>query len=184
MKKRLENYFNLVSRVDQLCKSAEEVLHEHLSCAEGCSSCCKTISLFPVEAAAINAAVATLPEKYAESVRHHVTVGVEGDACPLLLGNRCLIYAFRPIICRTHGLPIMFTDQGERRVDYCPKNLQDCRSLPGSAVIDLDRLNELLVAVNMLFIRQDDSQPDPAERVTIIQAVLGEIPNPDKQDKF
>ena len=165
----------LVSRVEQLCKSAEEALHEHLSCAEGCSSCCKAISLFPVEAAAISFAVAALQEDDAASVRHNSTVGVEGDACPLLLDNRCLIYAFRPIICRTHGLPIMFTDQGERRVDYCPKNLQGCKTLPGSAVIDLDRLNELLVAVNALFVSQEDSEADSVERVTILEAVSGRI---------
>jgi len=173
MKNRLENYLQLVNRVDQLCKSVEEVLHEHLSCAEGCSSCCKTISLFPVEAASINAAVAALPKEDAEFVRHQVEVGQEGDSCPLLLDNRCLIYAFRPIICRTHGLPIMFTDQGGRRVDYCPKNLQNCKSLPGSAVIDLDRLNELLVAVNALFVSQEDSETDSVERVTIVEAVSG-----------
>jgi len=173
MKKRLENYLQLVSRVDQLCKSAQEALHVHLSCAEGCSSCCKSISLFSVEAAAICAAVAALPEAKAESVRNKAKMAVEGDVCPLLLENLCLVYAFRPIICRTHGLPIMFTDQGERRVDYCPKNLQDCKTLPGSAVIDLDRLNELLVAVNLLFIAQGHSKTDPSERVTITEAVLG-----------
>ncbi len=165
----------LVKRVDQLCKIAEEALHEHLSCAEGCSSCCKAITLFPVEAAAISAAVAALSKDEAEALRHHAKVGVKRDVCPLLLDNRCLIYAFRPIICRTHGLPIMFTDQGERRVDYCPQNLQNCKSLPGSAVIDLDRLNELFVAVNALFVLQDDSGTDSVERVAIVEAVLGKF---------
>ncbi len=175
MKNRLKNYLQLVNRVDQLCKSTEEILHAHLSCTEGCSSCCRTISLFPVEAAAISAAVAALPEEYAENVRHHATEGREGDICPLLFENRCLIYAFRPIICRTHGLPILFTDQGERRVDYCPKNFQGCKTLPGSAVIDLDRLNKLLVAVNALFVSQKDSEVDTVERISIIEAVLGKI---------
>lgn len=174
MKNRLENYLQLVNRVDQLCKSAEEVLREHINCAEGCSSCCKTISLFPVEAAAISAAVAALPEKDAETVRQHAEDGGgEGDVCPLLFDNRCLIYEFRPIICRTHGLPIMFTDHGERRLDYCPKNLQGCKSLSGAAVIDLDRLNELFVAVNALFVSQEDSDSDSIERISIIEAVLG-----------
>jgi Fe-S-cluster containining protein len=173
MKNRLENYFQLVNRVDELCRNVEEVLREHIKCAAGCSSCCKAITLFPVEAAAIRMGVEALPEEEAEIVRRHAAEGGEGDTCPLLYDHRCLIYPFRPIICRTHGLPILFTDDGKRRVDYCPSNLQGCKSLPGSAVIDLDRLNALLVAVNSLFLSGDDSAADPAERVSIARAVRG-----------
>jgi len=169
----LENYFMLVNRVDELCRGVEEHLLGHITCAEGCSSCCKAITLFPVEAEAVRQGVSSLPEVDAENIRSHAARGESGEVCPLLSENRCLIYPFRPIICRTHGLPILFSDNGERRVDYCPSNLQGCSSIPGSAVIDLDRLNALLVAVNSLFLSQNDSVADSAERVAIVSAVLG-----------
>lgn len=173
MKNTLENYFMLVKRVDELCKAVEDILSDHITCAEGCSSCCKAITIFPVEAEAIRMAIDTLPEEEADDIRQHAADYAKGDVCPLLSSNRCLIYPFRPLICRTHGFPILFTDGEGRRVDYCPSNLQNCSSIPGAAVIDLDRLNAMLVAINSLFLSQTDSDADSAERVSIDRAVLG-----------
>ena len=171
MENRLDNYFQLVSRIDDLCRKVEDALREHIKCAEGCSSCCKPITLFPVEAAAIWQGVDALSEEAAEKIRRYAAAHADEDVCPLLCDHRCLIYSFRPVICRTHGLPILFTDNGERRVDYCPENLQGRESLPGSAVIDLDRLNALLVAVNALFVSQGQSGRDSEARVQIGKAV-------------
>lgn len=77
-----------------------------------------------------------------------------GDACPLLADDQCLLYEARPIICRTHGLPILVTEGDERRIDVCPLNCQGLETLPGEAVLDLERLNTLLVSVNVLYLRE------------------------------
>lgn len=174
----LDNYRRMVARVDALCLGIEGALREHVTCSEGCSSCCTAVTLFPVEAAALNAALDALPAGKVTGIRRHVAERANGERCPLLDHHRCLLYEARPIICRTHGLPILYTENEERRVDCCPLNLEQCESLPGSAVIDLDRLNALLVAVNALFLSQSDAPSDLPERLTIAEAVLGRVERP------
>lgn len=169
----LTNYHQLVERVDALCGSIERALGEQITCSAGCSDCCTAITLFPVEAAAIKEALAALPAEEAAAIRSQVAEHAGGERCPLLSRHRCLLYSARPIICRTHGLPILFREGDTQRVDCCPLNLSDSESLPGSAVIDLDRLNSVLVAVNALFLAQTDEVPDLAERLTIAETVLG-----------
>lgn len=171
----LDNYRQLLERVDALCRGIEGALHEHITCSEGCSSCCTAITLFPVEAAALNAALDALPADRATAIRLHVAEHADDERCPLLSNHRCLLYAARPVICRTHGLPIMYMEDSEQRVDCCPLNLEQCESLPGTAVIDLNRLNALLVAVNALFISQVEAPDELPERLSIAEALLGRI---------
>jgi Fe-S-cluster containining protein len=173
MENLLDNYHQVIARIDDLCRGIEAALHGQISCSEGCSSCCTAISLFPVEAAALRAALDNLPEQEASAIRSHVRSNAAGERCPLLSHDRCLLYAARPIICRTHGLPILYTDSAERRIDCCPRNLEGCESLSGSAVIDLDRLNVLLAAVNALFRSQAELPAELPERMTIAEAILG-----------
>ncbi len=172
MESLLNNYHQLLARVDALCEGIEKALNEHITCSEGCSACCTAITLFPVEADALHAALEELPAEDAAAIRRHVTEHADDERCPLLSHHRCLLYTARPIICRTHGLPILYSENGERRVDYCPRNLEQCNSLDGSAIIDLDRLNALLVAVNSLYLSQADAADLP-ERLTIAEAITG-----------
>ena len=106
-----------------------------------------------------------------DAIRHHVAAHAGGERCPLLEDHRCLLYAARPIICRTHGLPIIYTEGNERKVDCCPLNLNEGdQPVSGSAIIDLDRLNTLLVAVNALYLSHVDADGQP-ERLTIAEAL-------------
>ena len=171
MKNLLDNYFQMVLRVDALCRGIQDVLSDQITCSEGCSSCCTAITLFPVEAAALNAALEALPDDKGTAIRRHVAAHAEGERCPLLEDHRCLLYAARPIICRTHGLPIIYTEGNERKADCCPLNLSEGEQpLSGSAIIDLDRLNTLLVAVNALFLSHADVSGLP-DRLTIAEAL-------------
>ena len=171
MENLLDNYYQMVARVDALCRGIQDVLSGQITCSEGCSSCCTAITLFPVEAAALNAALEALPDAQRAAIRRHVAAHAGGERCPLLGNHRCLLYAARPIICRTHGLPIVYTEGSERKVDCCPRNLGEGEQpLSGSAIIDLDRLNTLLVAVNALFLSHADTGDRP-ERLTISEAL-------------
>jgi Fe-S-cluster containining protein len=171
----LNNYRHLVARIDALCHCIAEALGEQITCSGGCSACCTSITLFPVEAAALATALDALPEEDADEIRRHVAEHADGERCPLLHNHLCLLYGARPIICRTHGLPIIYGTGEERRIDYCPRNLTDSESLPGSVIIDLDNLNSLLVAVNALFLSKSEVFDSP-ERLTITEALLGRTP--------
>lgn len=170
MENLLDNYRLMVTRVDALCRGIQDVLSGRITCSEGCSSCCTAITLFPVEAAALNAALEALPADQQMTIRRHVAEHADGERCPLLEQHRCLLYAARPIICRTHGLPIIYDEGSQRKTDCCPLNTIEGESVSGSAVIDLDRLNTLLVAVNALYLSHADLDGLP-ERLTIAAAL-------------
>ena len=172
----LKNYRELASRVDELCAGITSAFPEEIVCRAGCAGCCRHLTLLPVEAVTLAVALRKLPPGQADLIRTLARQATPDGPCPLLVDDRCLLYLPRPLICRTHGLPLI-TLQGEgRRVDFCPENFQGVTNLPGSAVIDLDRLNTALVSINALFCREffPKGRPD-RERYTIAEALLLEL---------
>ena len=164
----LENYLALIGRVDEMCASTAQRFDAQISCRPGCDACCRHLSIFAVEAKALEAALAALPAAEARLIRDKARNCAPQDPCPLLHEGLCLLYQARPIICRTHGLPLLITREGgEHGVDFCPENFRGLTSIPGSAVLDLDRLNAALTAINALFLK---SNPGP-ERLTMAQAI-------------
>jgi Fe-S-cluster containining protein len=170
----LHNYRDLVAKVDELCRRTKEAFGQHLACRPGCAGCCRHLTLSRVEGVALAEAVQALPAAAADNIRSRARSASASSPCPLLADNRCLLYASRPIICRTHGLPLLATDtEGTRRVDFCPENFRGLDTLPGSAVIDLDRLNTALAAVNALFARECFGDTEQAtERIFMAEALL------------
>lgn len=151
----LQNYLDFRGRVDLLCNNITAALGEQLSCRDGCSHCCKQITIFPVEAASLKAYFTALPESQRAVILQHLANHTESETCPLLKNHRCLIYQARPIICRTHGLPLLYkADDGEPVLDYCRLNKIKVERLSGADMIDLEKLNLLLVAINRLFVSQ------------------------------
>ncbi len=150
----LENYHRLLEKVDNLCEGIATLLGDALTCHAGCSSCCQAISVFPVEAAAMIEAVGELSAEQQKFLKEHFAVIPDDGSCPLLFNDRCLLYQARPIICRTHGFPVLLIEGQTKRVDVCPLNCRDMVQMPGEAIIDLDRLNELLVSINLLYMRE------------------------------
>ncbi len=168
----LENYRQLTARIDALCQAIASALGEQITCSAGCSACCTAITLFPVEAEALRNALEELPDHQAEEIRRHISDHADDERCPLLLHHHCLLYEARPIICRTHGLPIIYTTDGEHKSDCCPLNLTETESISGSSAVDLDRLNTLLVAVNSIYLTQTETSGAEL-RVTIAAALTG-----------
>lgn len=169
----LENYKQLVARVDALCDVISSSLGGQITCSAGCSSCCTAITVFPVEAAAMRETLDSFPALKAEEIRRHVLEHADGERCPLLFQHHCLLYEARPIICRTHGLPIIYTNNGQRNSDCCPLNMNDTGSLSGSQVVDLDKLNTLLAAVNSIYLSHSDCTESP-ERLTIAEVITSQ----------
>jgi len=164
----LENYRALLLRVDEICSQTVTRFADQLACRPGCDACCRHLSIFAVEAAALLRALGELPDERAALIRRAAAASSPDAPCPLLQGGICLLYRARPIICRTHGLPLLINRDGAPGVDFCPENFRGATSIPGSAVIDLERLNATLAAINTLFVQ---SFPGP-ERLTIAQALL------------
>ncbi|HXC92707.1 MAG TPA: YkgJ family cysteine cluster protein [Geobacteraceae bacterium] len=146
----LANYLAFLERVDKLCSKITAEFAAEILCRAGCSGCCRHLNLFTVEAAHLADAVRKLSPEAKELLAGRIDWAEEGS-CPLLLDGCCLVYRERPVICRTHGLPLITEIEGERMVDFCEENFRGVTSLSGDMVIDLDTLNRTLVAINGRF---------------------------------
>ena len=169
-------YRRLVAKVDAHWTRGAALLGAGLHCAPGCCDCCRQhISVFPVEAVSIALAVEGLPGDAADTLRRRAARAPADGPCPLLDGDgRCALYAARPIICRTQGLPLLIAADGDVQVAFCPLNKMDDAPLPAGAILDLERLNRILAAVNRLFVQA--IMPEAPERIPIAAALEIRIP--------
>nr|WP_320190128.1 YkgJ family cysteine cluster protein [uncultured Desulfobacter sp.] len=163
----LKNYTDLIKRVDEHIQRLARVHKDRLACKKGCDECCRHLSLFPVEAFALSRAFSRLDAGCRGKVLEQAQ---QNDrACPLLVDHVCMVYEARPIICRTHGYPLYMEKEGRAVVDFCPKNFKGVKTLDHSDMLDLDRMNTLLNAVNSHFISYfEDGLPD---RIPVDQAL-------------
>lgn len=148
----LAPYRALLEQVDRLCTRIVTDYRSQITCHSGCSSCCILQAVLPVEAASLALAWRQLPEAAAQALRVRLQNPADSEQCPLLSDKRCPLYSARPIICRTHGLPLLVEETQGRRVDRCPLNFTGLDTLPGTAIIDLERLNDALIIANRHFL--------------------------------
>ena len=149
----LANYRLLVSRVDEICLNINSSFEAAINCRPGCSDCCCHLTIFAVEAAVLAEALQQLPLTDINLLAELADLP-EAAPCPFLMDNLCLVYGDRPIICRTHGLPILTGTDGENRLDFCPENFRDITSFPGSSIVNIDAVNQALVAINAQFVKE------------------------------
>jgi Fe-S-cluster containining protein len=128
-----------------------------LHCRRGCSACCVDgISVFAVEAERIRA--------------HHAELLTSGEphaagACAFLAADgACRVYADRPYVCRTQGLPLRWIDE-ERAAelrDICPLNEagEALETLPEGACWTLGATEARLAELQCAF-------GQPGERVAL-----------------
>jgi len=162
------NYQTLVKRVDSHIANIKKAFPDLIACKKGCDSCCKFLTLFPVEALTLSDAFAHLTEDMKIKVIRKIEK--EKESCPLLIDRECVLYPARPIICRTHGYPIYMERQ--RRVDFCPENFKGITSFSKEMMLDIERLNTLLVMINRQFIESIETDPPFLERIPISEALL------------
>lgn len=108
---------------DEVDARAAAVARRHagrLRCGRGCAACCRDgLTVFEVEADRIRRAH---PDLLAEGEPH-----LPGACAFLDAEGACRVYAERPYVCRTQGLPLRWIEEDaaggatERR-DICPLN--------------------------------------------------------------
>ena len=102
---------------------------EYIRCKEGCSLCCRE-GEYPcseLEYEFLRLGVALLPVETQKQItqkvlkikedRKNAIPGIPFEyECPFLFDNKCSIYKYRMIICRTFGLPYYIDVNGEQKM--------------------------------------------------------------------
>lgn len=156
--KSLELYRSLIERLDAHDKKLLEKYGSHITCSSGCSSCCILQSVFPVDAYVIYRAVKS-GDIEISSLKFDETDG----RCVFLDGGLCSVYPVRPVICRTHGYPVLV----DGSVDFCPENFRGLNSIESEYILDLEYLNRALASINILFQKETEDEFFLKERITM-----------------
>ncbi|MBU1172747.1 MAG: YkgJ family cysteine cluster protein [Proteobacteria bacterium] len=173
----LAQYMTMIKKVDAFCMTVKEAYMGAMACQKGCDSCCQHLSLFPVEAVHIRLALDASPKEIQKIIREKALSCIDDPqgSCPLLNQGVCLLYPVRPIICRTHGFPILVDGSDGKRMDHCPLNFKENQDIKRQHILDLETLNSTLTVINRLFINEflgDDAFPD---RLLLAEALLMDI---------
>jgi Fe-S-cluster containining protein len=147
----------LHAKVDAFFARVEARHGEDMQCQTGCSDCCRVrLTITSVEAAAIADEVARWPAERRRALTAADPGGGSGDGpgsgpgdrCAALdAAGRCRIYAARPIVCRSHGVPIRLRRGALPVVEACFRNFT--RTEPAAdCVLDQTTLSALTLAID------------------------------------
>ncbi len=160
---RYDNYTQLLTKVDEMFAGVSRRHQGQFSCRSGCHGCCQAgLTFTNVEASSIREWLAANPD-VAAKISDAAQMFGDNDFCAMLdREGRCSIYEVRPMICRSHGMPVSWEAddalqsgdlQGVESRDVCPLNFDgvDLSALPKTDVLSLDKLNIVLSLINRKF---------------------------------
>lgn len=151
----LRYYRELIQKIDTFT-STVVATYNTLHCREGCSSCCILESIMPVELIPILQWYGEQPVSIQQIIKQK-----KQTSCIFLHNDSCIIYPVRPVICRTHGYPVLI----DNTVDVCPLNM-DIHFDP-EHILNLENCNTMLAAINMLFIKEVHIPALKKERINL-----------------
>jgi Fe-S-cluster containining protein len=127
----------LTAKIDGFFARVEDRHGADMQCRTGCSDCCHTrLSITRVEADAIRA------------LGRRVTINPDASLCAALdQHGRCQIYEARPVVCRSHGVPIRMREGSLPVIRSCHRNFTQTQADP-DCVLDQETLSALVLAVN------------------------------------
>lgn len=152
-----------VSRLEELTRKVDDffarVAVRHgtdMQCETGCSDCCHVrLTITGVEAAAIRAHVTT----WSDEQRHNLADTGPTNRCAALdPTGRCKIYPARPLVCRSHGVPIRMRRGALPVVEACHRNFTRTTPDP-DCVLDQVTLSATLLAVDAAEVQHGTTAP-------------------------
>ncbi|MEJ2222307.1 MAG: hypothetical protein P8X80_16055 [Desulfobacterales bacterium] len=164
-------YHDLLTTIDQLLDCLRRRYSDQIACRKGCNCGCRNLSIFPIEALSLAHAMQGLPAGTADAIRKRAANASFWE-CPLLEDRACRLYAFRPVICRTHGFPLLTIYKQQLSIGYCRHNFKNMSSIPDDAVIDLDRINAALRTINASAVSEVAHDLQLQDRLSIAEALL------------
>ena len=160
-----QNYAQLLTKVDEFFGSVYARNSAKFSCAKGCYGCCRAgLSVAKVESDYIRRWLYEHPGERAK-IKDLSKMRNDPDFCRFLdADGACSIYEVRPIICRTHGTPVSWTEEDDpdsnknESRDVCPLNFEgvNLKELQSQDVISLDKLNTILSVITRHYTQSNE----------------------------
>lgn len=173
-----ERYRELTAKVEAFFPRVQSRHGSAMQCKAGCTACCHVrLSVTALEASVIRDGLATLPEEERARLAQRAKQRTSG-VCPALEADgRCALYAWRPLVCRSHGVPIRHREpDGTAALSACDKNFDGGAGLPEvspDCVLDQLTLSTMLGALDAAFA---DAQATKRGERFRLDALLTETP--------
>ncbi len=165
-----DHLVTLRSRVDAHFADAVKRDPDAFRCASGCAQCChRRFDVFEVEAAPIRAALTVMARDeptLRQRLRDQAKAPEHAHHCALLVEDRCSVYEQRPLICRSHGLPVAVAEADELHVSWCELNYAG-GDPPRESILLLEAVNAPLAVLTEL-------EAPAAPRVSLADLARGE----------
>lgn len=174
----MEAYIELRDKVDAQFNKLFEKHRSEMRCAEQCHACCAPdLSVMRVEADQIRAYLREDPRLIEQLAELERVNPHRGSRCALLNAEgRCSIYPVRPLICRSHGAPVLVQIDAKREgIDACELNFTEGMSMiEVNDWIHLETLNTLLTLIDWRYaLDEGRERPDPElDRIKLTLAEL------------
>lgn len=147
----MSRYAELTAKVDAFFDRVAERHAADLQCATGCADCCHVrLTITEVEADAIRADLAGWSVERRAALRAQLA-SARADRCVALdAADRCAIYASRPLVCRSHGVPIRLRVDSLPVIQACFRNFTAGGPAAAAAdcVLDQTTLSTVLLAID------------------------------------
>lgn len=144
-----KKYVSLRNEIEEHSKKLSDEHSKHMLCKKGCDMCCIDYSIFPIE-------FHFILNDFKENKMNFKSLNkLEENVCVFLKNHACTMYEQRPIICRTHGLPLLFmNDSSEWELSACELNFTkfDFGEFTLDNTLPQDKYNSKLFMLNKEFI--------------------------------
>ncbi|MEE4242270.1 MAG: hypothetical protein V2I36_12450 [Desulfopila sp.] len=137
-----EGYLKLIQDIErEILRVTAKLPENQLQCRPGCADCCCEFSVFSLEAVLIRDCI----QGFFLS-----RVASPPGCCRFLQNSNCSIYASRPILCRTQGMPTGYVDPESTVVEVsaCPENFPEDFLFSKDTLFFMDEFNARLFERN------------------------------------
>ncbi len=162
MSASIKKYLQLRTQVDQLTEQLASKHQKHMACKKGCDLCCMDYDVFPIEFEAMKEA---LKDQAVDT-----QASIIGN-CIFLKDHVCQIYEHRPIICHTHGLPLLFMNNDQWELSACELNFTNFadEEFTPENTFPQDTFNSKLFMLNKAFLEESKGEHSEFELIPMQQ---------------
>lgn len=147
----MSRYADVANKVDAFFTRVTDRHPGDMQCKSGCSDCCAVrLSVTAAEGDAIRDFLAGCSSDRRATLVANARSAPPDRCAALDPAGRCLIYDARPIVCRSHGVPIRMTTASLPVVQACHRNFTERgpAAADPDCILDQTTLSALVLAVD------------------------------------